>query len=876
MSSDHWQEVQDLFHATVDLPPAEREARLAAADPAVAAEARRMIEADHQGDSLLDSGVAATADRLLGTTAAPARLGPYRILRVLGEGGMGVVYLGVRDDLGSQAAIKVLRDAWLSPARRERFTSEQRTLAQLDHPAIARLFDADALPDGTPWFVMELVEGQPITTWCRERSASITERLRLFRAVAEGIDYAHRQAVIHRDLKPSNILVKPDGTVKLLDFGIAKHLETLDSPVDQTQTGLRLMTPAYASPEQIRGARIGVQTDVYSLGVVLYELVVGRLPFDLTGLTPSEVVDLVATREPEKPSTLARAVSERTGANPWVAGVRAETWADLDVLCQTAMHRDPARRYQSVEALIRDLDHLLGGEPLEARADTLRYRVGKFVRRNRGPAAAVSGTIAAIVLMVLFYTVRLRTARNEAVAEAARTQQVQRLLINLFQGGDDAVSPPDSLRAVTLLDDGVREAASLDHEPAIQAELYQTLGGVYQKLGKLDRADTLLRLAVDLRRRIADGEAELGRSLVALGELRIDQVRLDTALILIKDGLARIEARLPASHPTVRDARAALGRALEEKGDYDQSIAVLGSVVRQDSIAADTRELALHLSELANAHFYAGHYPAADAINHRLIEMNRARYGERHPLVAEDLINLGASQIEQGHYPAGERYYRQALGITEGWYGPNHPRTAMGLSLVGRAVEYGGRHLEADSLMLAALAIQERIYGPNHLRVANTLNSLASSATLQDRLDDAEGYSTRALGIYQAIYGADHQFVAVAMGNLASIYQARKDYPRAEPMFRQSLAIYLKTLSPTHVNVGIGHIRLGRILLKMGRYDEATRESRAGYDILIKQTDANTSFLKAARKDLVAAFDSLKRPAEGARFRAELADTVKR
>src|SRR5208282_635297 len=242
--------------------------------------------------------------------------GPYRIVRAIGEGGMGIVYLAEREDLGSQVAIKILRDAGLSPGRRHLFAAEQRTLAQLNHPSIARLYDADTSPDGSPFFVMEYVEGVPFTLYCDKNNCSINGRLRLFRAVCEAVLYAHQHAVIHRDLKPSNIRVKDDGSIRLLDFGIAKHLENLGELVDQTITGLRLMTPAYAAPEQIRGEQVGIHSDVYSLGVVLYELLAGRLPFDLSSRTPAQAEKVLTEQEAEKPSDVAgkaAASAETTG-----------------------------------------------------------------------------------------------------------------------------------------------------------------------------------------------------------------------------------------------------------------------------------------------------------------------------------------------------------------------------------------------------------------------------------------------------------------------------------------------------------------------------------------------------------------------------------
>ncbi|HEX6897288.1 MAG TPA: serine/threonine-protein kinase, partial [Bryobacteraceae bacterium] len=277
MDAARLKRIQELFLEACDLPEPERGRYLDLAcqgDHDLLSQVVAMIREDAKSDSLLDGEVARVARSVLDENGrlSGQRVGPYLLNRIIGEGGMGVVYLAEREDLGSQAAIKILRDAWLSPVRRDRFESEQRTLAQLIHPSIARLYDADTLPDGTPWFAMEYVEGVPITEYARKRSGSIDGRLRLFRAVCEAVQYAHGHAVIHRDLKPSNILVKTDGAVRLLDFGIAKQLESLGQDVDQTRTELRLMTPAYAAPEQVRGDRVGIFTDVYALGVLLYEL----------------------------------------------------------------------------------------------------------------------------------------------------------------------------------------------------------------------------------------------------------------------------------------------------------------------------------------------------------------------------------------------------------------------------------------------------------------------------------------------------------------------------------------------------------------------------------------------------------------------------
>ena len=871
MDSTRWQRIQSLFHDATELPPSQRQSFLNAAcgaDVELASEVIAMLEQDSAGNSMLDRKLADVARHTLAVRGEfPLRdFGPYRILGVLGEGGMGVVYLAERGDLGNQVAIKVLRDAWLSPSRRERFAREQRTLAQLNHPSIAQLYDADTLPDGTPWFVMERVDGVALTEYCRQHQCSLEERLQLFRSVSEAVQYAHSNAVIHRDLKPSNILVKTDGTIRLLDFGIAKQIEALDVPVDQTRTGLRLMTPAYASPEQIRGDRVGIQTDVYSLGVILYELLTGQLPFDLSNLTPAEAATVITEHEPGKPSIAAK----RTAAK---APVDNAAWSDIDVLCLTAMHKEPQRRYSSVETLIRDVDHFLAGEPLEARADALGYRIGKFVRRNRRSVITTAVVFATVVGLIVFFTLRLTRARNMAQAEAAHTQRIQQFMMNLFQGGDEAAGPATDMKVITMMDRGVQQAQALNTDPRVQADLYETLGGIYRKLGKLDRADTLLQQALD-RRRLLFGQnsSEVAESLVSLGQLRSDQAQYEESEKLIRQGLA-IETH---SHPrdnAATSAETALGAVLASRGNYDQAIQMLDDAVRVQSASGKqvTPGLANSLSELANAHYEAGHYKIADPLFRRVLEMHRQLYGMGHPLVANDLFSLGAVQQDMGYYSEAEKFCRQALEITQSYYGTNHPKTAADLTAVGRALLFQNKFDEATAMLQQAVAIQEHVYGPIHPTVAEAVNELGNAASMQDDYDEAEKQFRRVAEIYRAIYGDHHYLVAIALSNLAYTYLNKKDYSLAEQLFRDVVRRFTETLSTDNVNTGIAHIKLGRTLLRENRYADAQLESLAGYENLMKQANPGTSYLRAARKDLAAEYDALNQPEKAAKFRAELA-----
>jgi serine/threonine-protein kinase len=875
MDAARWETIQSLFHEAVALSPAGQRAfleRACGGDRALVDEVLTMIAQDARDDTVLDRDVDRVAEQVLNDALpraiADQRFGPYRLTRKLGEGGMGVVYLAIRDDLGTMAAIKILRDAWLSPARRERFALEQRLLAQLNHPSIARLYDADTLQDGTPWFVMEYVEGEPLTAYCR-RSLAIGERLRLFRDVCEAVQHAHRHMVVHRDLKPSNILVTASGAVKLLDFGVSKQLDAVnvrERGDTRTLASVRLMTPEYAAPEQIRGGVTGVYTDVYALGVILYELLTDRLPFEFDGSTPFD-----AEPTPERPSMTAMKTAAPASKLP------RHLSADLDVLCLTAMHGDRQRRYASVEALTRDVEHFLSGEPLEARPDTALYRTGKFVRRHRTAVVAVAAAAIVVASLIGFYTVRLARARDAALAESVRTARVERFMLDLFNAGEREAGPADNLRLVTVVDRGVLQASALDREPLVQAELFETLAGIYRKLGRFDDADRLLQSSLDTRRSHAGAESpDVVRGLVAIGLLRGDQARFDEAERFARDGLVIARAHFADDARLLGLATAGVGEVLVQRGAYDTAIEMLDDAVRLRSTpGAESAELASSLFQLASAHFYAGHLDESERLNQRVLAMHRQLYGERHPLVAEDLVNLGAIQYEHGHYSDAERWYRDGLAINEHWYGAESYPAAATMTMLGRAIQREERYDEAETLLRHALTINEQVFGPSHPRVASALNDLGNVAMKLNRPADAEPYFRRIGQIYRTAYGDQHYLLGIAVSNLAGVYMARNDFHTAETMYREAIERFSRTQSPQHLNTGIARIKLGRSLLRQTRYEEAEREILAGYAIVSKQATPTVSWLKDARADLMSIYGALHLPEKAERFRAEAASLAK-
>ncbi|MGC2639675.1 MAG: serine/threonine-protein kinase [Acidobacteriaceae bacterium] len=864
MDSAKWKAAEEVFSRAVELPVERRRSAVDAMcgdDASLKADVLALLEEDSHDQPLLDSGIDRAARNLLEFGPLPSlvrqQIGPYRLLRLLGEGGMGVVYLAERTDIGGLVAIKLLRDPWLSPMRRERFRVEQLALAQLNHPSIARIYDSNTLEDGTPWFVMEFADGLPLTEYWKQRGGSMREGLQLFRSVCEAVRYAHDHAIIHRDLKPSNVLVTSEGAVKLLDFGIAKRLNAEESEGNRTVTGLRMMTPAYAAPEQMSNGSVGVYTDVYALGVLLYELLTGSLP---------------ERRGPASSDDIAKPSSAAARFQPDVRRqlTRAE-WSDVDALTLKALEPEVERRYRSVGALLRDLDALEAGRPLDAQPVRFSYVVGRFLRRHRRPIVAASAAILLLAATVVYYTIRLARARDAALREAARTERVQQFTENLFYGGDEDAGPAMDLRAIDLLDRGRQEAASLNADPEMKANMEETLGGIYVKLGKLDSAEPLLISALDERRKASGGSSpKVAEGLVALSVLRKDQGKLDDAETLARQGMEMDERTLPPGDPRIARSMLALGSVLEVRGKYDQAASVLerANDVRFQNAEVPTEEAEV-LAELANVEFYQGHYDRSAELNNEALAIDRRMLGEQNPAIAQIDNNLGANEMNRGNYSSSEAWYRRSLAITEAWYGTKHPETAANLTALSQPLTMEKQYAEAQDLLGQALEIEKAVNGPVSSTVATTINQLGLLAYNRNQYDAARQYFTQAMNIWEKVYGDQHQFIAIGYSNLGSVCMGGKNYLCAERNYREAVR-RLDLASPDGLNDAVAHLKLGRALLKEGRYGEAEPHTLGAYKYLVAHVNPANSYLANARKDLAAIYDALHQPQTAARFRAEL------
>ena len=778
-----WRQLQDVFEAAAAMEPAARPVFLdqqCAGDPLLRQQIDSLLlhyDADpNRLDAAVDGALAATP--LAPPPMAGQRLGPYRIEREIGQGGMGVVYLAMRDDevYRKQVAIKVLRAGFGGGSMLARFRSERQILAQLDHPNIARLLDGGATESGVPYLVMEYVAGEPITEWCAKRSLTVAQKLELFRKVCGAVQYAHARLVVHRDLKPSNILVTEDGTPKLLDFGIAKLLggegETpFTMPV--TEADFRLMTPEYASPEQVRGEPVTTSCDVYALGVVLYELLTGRRPFTFENRTAREIE---------------RRITSETPASPGAGN-------DLDNIVLLALDKDPARRYASADQLDEDLARHLDGRPVVARPATFRYRAAKFVRRHRAGVAAAAAFVVVLVAFGVAMAVtaaRLARERDRAVAAERESRQIASFLGDIFDVSNPGEQRGRTITAQEILDQGAaRIQGELADQPLVQATLMDTIGKVYQNLGLFDAARAQLERSVALRRTALGPDAiETLQARNDLAEIDRQQSRFDVAEKAHRAVLAAREARLPPGDPKIAESLNNIGLLLHQRNRDKE----------------------------------------AEPLLRRALDIRRRALGDRDLETTVTMSNLGQTLKTEGRLDEAEAIYRETLDIRRAAFGADHPRTLNSEYVLATLLGEKGNHAEAERMLRDVLASRCKVLGDRHPETASTLNNLASLLQDQGRLDEAEPLYRESLSIERERAGERSNTVAISLNNLASLLEARGDGRAAEPLYRESLAIREELFGVKSASTARARHNLGRVLIAVGRTAEGERDVRQALD----------------------------------------------
>jgi serine/threonine protein kinase len=763
MNPERWQRVEELFLTVADRPAAEREAyltRVCGGDEELRRELLSLLARDTNEDFIEKpiAGVAIGLSPELGDDAAGSRIGPYRLTRLVGRGGMGAVYEAVRDDaqFRQQVAIKLIKGGMDSAFVRERFVRERQILASLDHPHIARLFDGGATEDGRPYFVMEFVNGEPITDYCRRRELSLDEKLKLFRDVCSAVQHAHQKLVVHRDLKPSNILVTTDGAPKLLDFGIAKLL-TPDpgEATTRTETAIRLMTPDYASPEQVRGSAITTATDVYSLGVVLYELLTARRPYQFETYSPFEIERAICDTEAPPPSEAAR---EQTGAPAKLARQLA---GDLDNIVLMALRKEPGRRYQSVEQFSADLRRYLAGLPVTARPDSFVYRASKFARRHRVAVVAAALVLLSLLGGIIATTLAARQARAERDRAERRFAQVRTLANTfLFDVHDKIQNVPGTIEARALVaKTALNYPDNLAQEAAGDRLLEWELAVAYQKMGDVQ----------------GDPWApNIGQSQEAMQSY---QKSLKLALRLSRNGANDLKmSRLLAQNYFKLGALQALsGGKTAARETLGQAVAAAEKLEEQTRELQDLTLLQNCLMRLGDVYLNTGDPVSALTQYRREMRLSERRVTEfpddrsqlslamSHTRLPEALISLGEAPEALSHYRkalalhddllaghAADPLYLRPRMITLIWLGnlSGNPRF-INLGDARAALQYYG----------AALALSEQMAALD-LKNARAQQDLAEGRRLVaeiltlDRAAQAVEHYRQALGIVRPLLAA--------------------------------------------------------------------------------------------------------------------------
>jgi serine/threonine protein kinase len=863
MDSERWHAVDRLFAEALDRPPAERPAYLdavCAGDTALRREVERLLAADAQHGSGFLAGPPHELPRLtLDEREDGGSLGPYRLLRKIGSGGMGTVYLARREDehYERDVAVKVLRSGLASTEAFHRFVAERQILARLEHPNIARLYDGGSTEDGRPYLVLELVEGLPVDEYCDRRRLTVDQRLALFQKVCAAVQYAHQNLLVHRDLKPANILITPEGEPKLLDFGIAKRLAPeADDTLHRTRIGLRLLTPRYASPEQVRGDAITTASDVYSLGVILYELLAGRSPYQVAAELPYEMERVICEQEPERPGMAlfrtgppsAEEIALARKTRP--AALTGRLRGDLDNIVLTALRKEARRRYGSAAELSQDLEKHLQDLPVTARPDTLSYRTRKFVRRHRAALAAT----AAVALIVAGSVTSLIAQGRQLVQERDKAQYALSFLVDTFKQADPYQTQGERLTAREILDRGAdRIARELSGQPDVQAAVMDAIGEVDRGLGRYDEAEPLLQRALALRRQVFGLDAlEVAESLEHLAELENEKSHRADAESHLRRALAIRRGRGDGDLAMVKTLNL-LGVTLVEKGVSPKAAPEIEALHREALAIARrvggpaSMTEAETLLALANLQRALGSYTAAERSFREALAVERKALGDRDPRLYRDQSDLGGFLVDAGKLKEAESVLRPCLAMQRKILGRGHPDAMATLTNLAVGLDQQGRHVEAEPLHREVLELARSQFGPAHWRTATAMCDLASSLEGQERGDQAVPLYEGALEIRRRVLGEKDWKVTQILLLLAQLYRYDKQYSRSLKLSRQALADYTETAGPDHPHTAHALREIGRNFLEQKRFAEAEPYLRRCLEIRRKRLEARHPDLAKAQ-----------------------------
>jgi len=864
-----WRRAEILFEASLDRPAAEREEFLSRAcgpDEELRSTVESLLTQEERLGDFLERGLPSPAPDA--SLAAPPgaewrgrRLGPYELLDPIGQGGMSAVFLAERRDgeLVQQVAIKILPEG-AHPAALRLFRRERQILARLEHPNIARFLAGGSTEEGVPYVVMEYVEGLAITDYCDSRRLGARERIGLFRKVCAAVQYAHRNLVVHRDLKPGNILVTDDGEPKLLDFGIAK---LLDLPRglgggDPTITQERFLTPNYASPEQLAGEPVSTASDLYSLGVLLHQLLTGLLPhggrrseLSTPGRDPEPEMALPSAGVWSRQSSLATSGemhlrAERAAARGTTPSrLHRDLRGDLDNIILGCLARDPADRYGSVEQLSADLNRYLVGLPILARPAHLGYRVRKFLRRHAvASAATLVATLAVMILLPVIWLHSERLARERDLSRQAQkeAEEVTLFLTDAFrladpyQAADVEAGAGGEVTVREVLDySSERVRREFQDRPLLRARLMSILAGVYSNLGQVDPAISLYREVLAIRRQeLGAQHKELIEGQLGFAFVLLHAGKTAEAETLIEQILGSSDQPAGAEGLRLAEALTMLGMLRTQQGQWREGIAPFEEALAiLDRLKRPKPRLRAVVSiQLGVALQRSGELERAEEHLRHALEVLHRIAGEEHPDIASALMVLGRIRADQTDLEAAEELLRQALNMREKLQGPEHPETLTCRSYLGQVLFEKGSFEEAEEMFREVLELDRRILGAEHPDIASDLNSLALASWERGRLEVADSLLEQAVGISRDHWGEENPRTARYLSNRGALLHDLGQEQAAETMLREALVTQAKLLGPEDRDVGATQMHLADLLLKTGRLEEGEAMAREAVRVL--------------------------------------------
>lgn len=819
-------ELEALFHAAVQVTAESREAFLSevsSRDQSMADELQALLALHDSGSSFEDSmlpGVVSPSDH------EGLRLGPWAVGRRIGAGGMGTVHEGVRadDQYRQRVAIKFLRRIADGDAAARRFRTERQILASLQHPRIAALLDGGVTPDGQPYFVMEYIDGAPITSWCDTRTLDLGSRLRLFLEVCDAVRAAHRRLIVHRDLKPGNILVTAEGAVKLLDFGIARLLSdgaSSDDDAGVTAVGSRVFTPEYAAPEQIRGEPVGTAADVYALGVLLFELIAGTRPLSLHGLSVAAMERAVeSTAAPRLSAVLTDARVQALGSRS-LERTRRAVQGDIDAIVAMALRKEADRRYATVDALMDDVTRHLEGRPVRAQPDSLSYRVGKFVRRRRVETAAA---VVTLVSLVGGTAAALQQARR-AGAEGARATEVQSFLTEMLGAAKPGELGPDA-RVRDVLDSAAARLDRAPASPALEAELRHIIGGTYVSLGEYATADSqYLRSLAAWQVAAPRGNARAERVLLDLGIARWEEGNYrsaDSVLQLVDSLHRRRNDVTPLDRATLLDTRAQtlarLGRNAEARPLFYESLAMHKQYFPEDAHSAIPTWVSLAVVESD-----LGNHQAADTLLQSAMVLAQ-RFGASDGSSLLPILAVRAGLLERlGQLDSAGATFREVIRLREQVLGPSHPMLAMSMLNYGDHLRRREQYHESTQWTRRVLSLRGKSLEDTHVAVGAAMMHLGLSLAHLDSVAAGEQWVREALRVRTAALPPGHWILASTRSALGETLVLGGKYREAEDLLLPAERQLSAELSPDIEPVQDVWRRLSMLYTAWGRPDEAAK-----------------------------------------------------